>query len=89
MSDSAPIRKHAASLVRGFYSGTETLANIFDVLRECQDPDVLELLDLVEHEPAVGSFFGVSMTEYANYMREIESLIAHLESSEGEHPSTP
>jgi hypothetical protein len=45
------------------------------------DEDIVELIDLVEHEPAIGRFFGVSPSEHANYRGRMLDVIEKLKSS--------
>lgn len=45
---------------------------------QCEDDDIFELLDLVEHEPQKGGLFGVSGKEHARHMARIDALIAKL-----------
>lgn len=48
------------------------------VPEEPKDKDVAVLIDLIEHEPAEGGFFGVSAKEHDQYMAEIRELVRSL-----------
>jgi hypothetical protein len=74
----ANYRKVAAERVQGFYRGEVTLAQLCSELGNYKDPDVKKLLDLVEHEPAVGGLFGVSESEHRQYMAHIHEIITRL-----------
>ena len=47
-----------------------------------QDQLIDELVDLIEHEPKKGGFFGVNKNKHAEYVSDIFCVIQKLESSE-------
>jgi hypothetical protein len=53
-------RRLAAQRVRDFYAGRIELAGLLEERKESGDPDIEELLDLVEHEPLIQGFGGIS-----------------------------
>jgi hypothetical protein len=42
---------------------------------ESQDELIGQLIDLLEHEPKIGGFSGVSVEEHEKYMRKVQNLI--------------
>lgn len=42
---------------------------------EGQDELIGQLIDLLEHEPKIGGFLGVSVEDHQNYIRKVQDLI--------------
>jgi hypothetical protein len=67
---------HAQQYLAGQLSGRDFL-RIAPV--HSTDAEVNEVIDLIEHEPRKGRFFGVSRHEYDKYMERIRELACSLE----------
>jgi len=76
-------RHVAARLARQFYknqiSFDQLMMNYPD---DSEDKDIEELFYLIEHEPKKGGLFGVSVSEHADYIKDIEKLILKLETAD-------
>jgi hypothetical protein len=76
---SSPItRKQAALRVVDFYAGKVSIGELFDEIGRLNDPDVDELLYLVEHEPSTDGLLRVPAAAHAAHMEQIKALIAML-----------
>jgi len=77
---SASVRSQIAAQAKDVIEGRLTYWNFIDGLPTEHDQDELiaELVDLIEHEPKVGGFLGVSAKEHANYMARVHEIIALL-----------
>lgn len=72
------LRRSAAAGVKAYYAGELSLGNLIAQFPICGDAEIDELMDLVEHEPKCGGFFGASEDYYAFHMGEIHRLIDAL-----------
>jgi hypothetical protein len=68
----------AAELAQRLYDGSLTYAEFIDEYPESNDGDIMELFDLIEHEPKKGGLFGISEYEHYNYILRINKLIEKL-----------
>jgi hypothetical protein len=73
-------RQKAATLARDLYANKINFKTfIMNVPGEDTDEDILELVELITHEPKCGGFLGVKKSVYDVYMRDIWFLIEKLE----------
>ena len=47
---------------------------------DSRDERIQELVDLIEHEPKVGNFFGANAVEWSHYQSALVEVIVLLES---------
>jgi hypothetical protein len=80
--NSADNRKLGAELARAFYMGDLTFEQFLTRFPESGDPDLNELLDLIEHEPKQGGILGVSTATYQEHMSRVHTLIERLLSAQ-------
>jgi predicted house-cleaning noncanonical NTP pyrophosphatase (MazG superfamily) len=75
-------RKQVADLVTKYLDGHINYREFLDKLPEevesTADEQVYELLDLLEHEPAVGRVLGLSKQEHLLYRERIRGLVNQL-----------
>jgi len=71
-------RRTVASLAKAFYEQRLTFEQFLKQFPVTNDEEVTELLDLIEHEPKKGGFFGVSEESYREHMEKIYRLIDRL-----------
>ena len=74
-----PLRLRAAAAARALIAGRIEWDDFAAEFGDGADPKVAELVDLIEHEPEVGGFGGVSRLQYRAYRATVERLIAELE----------
>lgn len=81
VSDGAmqPLRARAAAAARALAEGRIAFEEFEREFGEVDDPRIAELVELIEREPEVGGFFGVSRPVYRAYRARVERLIAALE----------
>jgi hypothetical protein len=72
------VRRAAAELAQAFYRGEVTFQELSKRYPDSDDPDVEELLDLIEHEPKQGGLLGAPEAEYREHMSRITRLINGL-----------
>lgn len=77
------LRRKAADLARAYYRGEFDYRTFWkqlppEVSTEPKDEQIHELLDLIEHDPAVGGILGVSREEHETYVARIKLLIGEL-----------
>ena len=75
------IRRRVAALATDFQDGRLTYAEFVSALPEIRrdvDDPVTELLDLFEHQPAPGGWFGVSPAEHAAYVADLRRRVGEL-----------
>ena len=77
--DTRTLRARAAAAARALADGRLTWDDFLAEFGDVADPKIAELVDLIEHEPAVGGFWGVSPLQYRAYRAVIERLVAALE----------
>jgi len=77
--DTRSERARAAAAARALAAGSLTWEAFVDEFGDAADPRVAELVDLIEREPEVGGFLGVSPRQYRSYRATIERLISELE----------
>lgn len=72
-------RVKIAQLTEDYLEGRMSFENF---MRTMPDPppgeDVAELIDLIEHEPKRGGFFGVSPDEYDRHMERVRELVRSI-----------
>ena len=71
-------RRAAAELAQAFYRGDVTFQELSKRYPQSDDPDVEELMDLIEHEPKRGGLLGAPEAEYREHMSRITHLIERL-----------
>ncbi|MGH9867649.1 MAG: hypothetical protein ACREAA_05735 [Candidatus Polarisedimenticolia bacterium] len=80
--DPSNLRTAVGTLAQEYFDGsidfTTFLTRLPDEATDSSDPDIEELIDLVEHEPGVG-FLGLSLTEHAEYRRQMSNVIKRLQ----------
>jgi len=76
----ARIALQAEEVIAGRLAFRDFLLNLPDDI-ETEDQLVSELVDLLEHEPKVDGFLGVSAEEHQKYMSRAYELIALLKTS--------
>ena len=76
----ARIALQAEEVIAGRLAFRNFLLNLPDDI-ETKDQLVSELVDLLEHEPKVGGFLGVSAEEHQKEMSRAYQLIALLKTS--------
>ena len=77
------LRRKVADLARAYYRGEFDYRTFWkqlppEISTEPKDEQIHELLDLIEHEPAVGGILGVSREEHETYAARIKLLIGEL-----------
>ena len=77
--DTRPLRLRAAAAARALIAGQIEWDDFAADFGDVSDPRVAELVDLIEREPEVGGFWGVTRLQYRIYRATIERLIAELE----------
>lgn len=77
--DTRPLRLRAAAAARALIAGRIEWDDFAADFGDVSDPTVAELVDLIEREPEVGGFWGVTRLQYRTYRATIERLIAELE----------
>ena len=78
---SSDVRQQVAKLAAAFYRQELSYAEFLRAMPRIdssQDDAVTELLDLIEHEPARGRFFGLPPAEHDAYLADIQRRIAEL-----------
>ena len=77
---SPTVRAQVAAQAQAVIEGRLKYWDFVDGLPEGTDQDelVAELIDLIEHEPKVGGFLGMSAKEHAKYMVRVHEIIALL-----------
>jgi hypothetical protein len=73
------LRARAAAAARALGDGRIACDDFIAEFGEVRDPTIAELVDLIELEPEVGGFAGVTPAQYRAYRATIERLIAELE----------
>jgi hypothetical protein len=73
-------RRQVAALTRSLYEGRVAREDFVEALGELADPEVVELIHLLEHEPERGGIHGVTDDEYEAYRRRVTDLIGRLSS---------
>jgi hypothetical protein len=74
-------RQQVAALARALYEGRVAVEEFVEALAELPDPEVGELIHLLEHEPERGGIHGVTADEYEAYRRRVTDLIGRLSGS--------
>jgi hypothetical protein len=77
--DTRPLRLRAAEAARDLIAGRIEWDDFAAEFGDVRDPKVSELIDLIEREPEVGGFSGVTHLQYRAYRATIERLLAELE----------
>ena len=80
---SATARAQIASQAQAVIDGSLRYWDFVGALPDGTDADelVAELIDLIENEPQVGGFLGVSEKQHAQYMVRVHEVIALLRES--------
>ena len=78
-ADTRPLRLRAAAAARELIAGRIEWDDFAADFGDAGDPKVAELVELIEREPEVGGFSGVTRLQYRAYRATIERLIAELE----------
>jgi hypothetical protein len=82
MEDLRELRRKVGELAAALLDGQLDYATFLQELpkeaESASDPQIEELLDLIEHEPAVGGLFGISLLEHQNYRGEMDHLVKAL-----------
>ena len=80
--ESSNLRSAVGTRAQEYFDGNIYFGTFFERLpekaTELSDPEIEELTDLIEHEPAVGGFFGISLTEHAEYRQRMANVIKRL-----------
>jgi hypothetical protein len=79
MIDTRSLRQRAAAAARALSDGRLDWDDFVAEFGDVDDPRVVELVDLIEHEPEVGGLSGVTPLQYRRYRDAIERLIVALE----------
>ncbi len=77
---SPTVRAQVAAQAQAVVEGRLKYWAFVDSLPEGTNEDelVAELVDLIEHEPKVGGFLGMSAKDHAKYMVRVHEIIALL-----------
>jgi hypothetical protein len=77
---SASVRSQIASQAKDVVEGRLQYWDFVNGLPAEHDQDelIVELVDLIEHEPKVGGFLGTSAKEHAEYMARAHEIITQL-----------
>jgi hypothetical protein len=82
MGEPGPVRVKVAMLATSLLEGQLDYRTFLEGLPEdamsFYDPEITELLDLIEHEPAVGGLFGATPAKSAEYRAKIWSIVEQL-----------
>jgi hypothetical protein len=82
LREDVQVRQRVAELAKGFRAGALDFKGFFASLpaevETLDDPEVEELLDLLEHEPARGGFWGAPDAEADANALAIDRLIRAL-----------
>jgi len=73
-------RQRAADAARAYLLKEIAWQAFIDEFDESKDPLIMELVDLVEHEPKRGGILGASEEEWEQYQASIKYMITELES---------
>jgi hypothetical protein len=77
--DSKKNRQSASQLAQQFLNGQITFKQFVDNYpMNTKDRDIDSLFDLIEHQPKLGGFLGVSQSTYDKYNSDIYELIENL-----------
>ncbi|MBC5773156.1 hypothetical protein H8S95_03700 [Pontibacter sp. KCTC 32443] len=72
--------KLALETAREFIAGKIDFKQLNDNFPDdTDDKDINELFDLIEHQPKLGGFFGVSQETYDQYNQSIDRVLERLE----------
>ena len=74
------IRLTAAQTAKACIRGELPWINFIEQYGSSNDDQIMNLVDLIEHEPQKGGFFGVNNTEWNQYQAQIADAIQALES---------
>jgi hypothetical protein len=77
--DTRPVRIRAAAAARALIAGWIEWDDFIADFGDVSDPKVAELVDLIEYEPELGGFWGVTRLQYLSYRATLDRLIAELE----------
>jgi hypothetical protein len=71
-------RTHIASQAEEVIAGRVKFGDfVMSIPKDLANQDELigQLIDLLEHEPKIGGFLGVSVEDHQKYMRNVQDLI--------------
>ena len=82
MSDShiSEHRLQAAAAARAYLEKKISRDTFMEEFSGSRDERIQELVDLIEHEPKVGGFFGANAVEWSHYQSALVEVIVLLES---------
>jgi len=71
-------RQRVAALTLALYERRVTVDAFVEELGDVADPQVAELIDLLQHDPERGGMHGVRDDEYEAYRERLMELMARL-----------
>jgi len=71
-------RQRVAALTLALYERRVTVDAFVEELGDVADPQVAELIDLLQHDPERGGMHGVRDDEYEAYRERLMELLARL-----------
>ncbi len=74
-------RRHAAAAARAYLEKRISWDTFMEEFSDSSDETIQELVDLIEHEPKVGGFFGANAVEWGYYQSALAEVIVLLEST--------
>jgi len=73
------LRRRVAAAARSYMDGSLTWEAFMMEFSEAEDPQISELVDLIEHEPQRDGLLGVSEKDFDKYREATDRLIQKLE----------
>lgn len=74
-------RHHAAAFARAYLEKKISWDTFMEEFSDSSDETIQELVDLIEHEPKIGGFFGANAVEWGHYQSALAEVIVLLEST--------